>query len=116
MATNYLQTIDLDVSELQAPEPMRQILLALAALSPGQCLVIYHRKNPVPLYPKLTELGFVYRVDVEYRLDESTVLYDNQSSINSPSKDSCEDLAVVIKVAFKTDESALAALSEMELQ
>ena len=115
MGTNYLQAIDLDVSELPAPEPMRQILLALAALSPGQCLVISHRKNPVPLYPKLTELGFVYRVDVEYSLNDSTALHDRQSNKHARSKGSCEDLAVVIKVAFKTDESALASFSEMEL-
>ena len=115
MGTNYLQAIDLDVSELPAPEPMRQILLTLAALSPGQCLVIYHRKNPVPLYPKLIELGFAYRVDVEYSLNDSTVLSDHQSNKQLRSNGSCEDLAVVIKVAFKTDESALASFSEMEL-
>lgn len=114
MVTNYLQEIHLDVSELQAPEPMRQILLALAALSHGQCLVIYHRKNPVPLYPKLAELGFVYRVDIEHRLNESAAFFDEQCSKNTSSNDSCEDLAVVIKVAFKTDESALATLTEME--
>jgi len=111
-----LQAIYLDVSELPAPEPMHQVLLALAALSHGQCLVIYHRKNPVPLYPKLTELGFVYRVDVEYSLNDSAALCDNQRSKHSRSKGSCEDLPVVIKVAFKTDESALTSFSEMELQ
>ena len=111
-----MQAIHLDVSELPAPEPMHQILLALAALSHGQCLVIYHRKNPVPLYPKLTELGFVYRVDVdEYSLNDSAALCDNQSSKHSRSKGSCEDLAVIIKVAFKPDESALTSFSEMEL-
>ncbi|WP_232011459.1 DUF2249 domain-containing protein [Moritella yayanosii] len=111
-----MQAIYLDVSELSAPEPMRQIFLALAALSLGQCLVIYHRKNPVPLYPKLTELGFVYRVDVEHSLSDSTALRDSQSNKHARSKGRCEDLAVVIKVAFKTDESALASFSEMELQ
>lgn len=54
--------IDLDVSEQEAPEPMRLILVALAQLKPGQYLAVSHRKEPLPLYPKLTEMGFVYRV------------------------------------------------------
>ncbi|MFT5807720.1 MAG: hypothetical protein ACI9LG_002013 [Moritella dasanensis] len=107
-----LQGIKLDVSELPMPEPMRQVLLALAELSPGQCLIIYHRKNPTPLYPKLAALGFVYRVDIDYGFNQASALVGHQSNDNG----SCEDLAVIIKVAFKADESALAAFSELELE
>lgn len=106
-----LQVIKLDVSELPMPEPMRQVLLALTALSPGQCLIIYHRKNPTPLYPKLVELGFVYRVDIDHGFSQSSALVNNHSHDSG----SCEDLAVIIKVAFKADESALAVFSELEL-
>ncbi|GIC78192.1 DUF2249 domain-containing protein [Moritella sp. F3] len=107
-----LQVIKLDVSEFPMPEPMRQVLQALAELSPGQCLIIYHRKNPVPLYPKLVELGFVYRVDIDYGFSQSSALVSHQGYDNG----SCEDLAVIIKVAFKADASALAAFSELELE
>ena len=77
-----LQGIKLDVSELPMPEPMRQVLQALAELSPGQCLIIYHRKNPTPLYPKLAELGFVYRVDIDYGFSQSSALVGHQSNDN----------------------------------
>lgn len=107
-----LQVIKLDVSELPMPEPMRQVLLALAELSPGQCLIIYHRKNPMPLYPKLLELGFVYRVDIDHGFSQSSALVNHQGHDSG----SCEDLAVIIKVAFKADESALAVFSELELE
>lgn len=114
-----LQVIQLDVSELAAPEPMRQVLLALATLSQGQCLVIHHRKNPVPLYPKLIELGFAYRVDVDSRVDvdnympQQTTLTENNTSIENHVNDTCEDLAVVISVAWKIDELALGSLTEV---
>lgn len=106
MMVMNLQSIHLDVAELAMPEPMRQILLALAVLSPGQCLIIHHRKNPTPLYAKLATLGFVYRVSTI----KGNVISGSTSNVNG----SCDDLAVVIKVAFKADESALALFSEME--
>lgn len=112
MEQTPLQKIHLDVSELDAPEPMRQALQALSTLSHGQCLVIYHRKNPVPLYPKLIELGFVYRVDVTSNTDCSATLCDANIKETQNSDDSCDDLAVVISVAFKIDELALAILAE----
>jgi len=112
--TNDLQAVNLDVTELEAPEPMRQILLALAALSHGQCLIVYHRKNPVPLYQKLTELGFVYRVDIDHKLNESAEHGNNQ--IKTSTSASCEDLAVVIKIAFKADESVLAMFTELDAE
>ncbi len=57
-----LTRVELDVSELEAPEPMRLVLVALAALKQGQCLVVSHRKEPLPLFPKLTEMGVEYCV------------------------------------------------------
>ncbi|MDX2322459.1 MAG: DUF2249 domain-containing protein [Moritella sp.] len=111
MVKTGLQTIHLDVSELEAPEPMRQILQALAALSRGQCLIVQHRKNPVPLYPKLIQLGFAYRVDI--RIPGTSTFFENQTHKQRNTDGSCEDLAVVISIALKVDELALAALSEV---
>lgn len=54
--------IILDVSELEAPEPMRKILTSLTQLQQGQCLLVLHRKEPIPLYPKLIDIGFKYLV------------------------------------------------------
>ena len=48
----------LDVSEYEAPEPMRLILQSLPKLQPGQLLLVKHRKEPTLLYPKLIEAGF----------------------------------------------------------
>lgn len=62
MSSPVLTRIELDVSELEAPEPMRLILVALAQLETGQYLAVSHRKEPLPLYPKLTEMGFAYSV------------------------------------------------------
>lgn len=57
-----LKPIILNVSELEAPEPMRLILNALTQLQSGQFLLVQHRQEPVPLYPKLTAMGFEYVV------------------------------------------------------
>lgn len=57
-----MQSIAIDVSQLEAPEPMRVILQALATLTADQELVVSHRKEPFPLYPKIIELGFTYHV------------------------------------------------------
>lgn len=54
--------IILDVSELEAPEPMRVILTSLSKLQRGHFLLVKHRKEPFPLYPKIIELGFEFVV------------------------------------------------------
>jgi uncharacterized protein (DUF2249 family) len=51
----------LDVSALQPPEPMEQILDRLAALPPGDWLRVRHRRDPLPLYPLLNDLDFRWR-------------------------------------------------------
>lgn len=52
----------LDVSELEPPEPMVRVLAALRELGDDEFLVFRHRREPFPLYPMLTEMGFSYRV------------------------------------------------------
>ena len=55
----------LDVSELAAPEPMRAILLQLLDLNEADYLQVVHRKEPTPLYKKLTEMGFFYYTETD---------------------------------------------------
>jgi len=50
----------LDVSELEPPEPLTEILFSLSTLSPSQCLHINHRQEPFPLYNRLNDLGWQY--------------------------------------------------------
>lgn len=49
-----------DVSDLEPPEPLEVILDAIADLPPGDYLKVRHRRNPVPLYRMLTDMGYVY--------------------------------------------------------
>ena len=62
---NLTNKVVLDVSELAAPEPMRAILLQLLDLGDEQYLQVVHRKEPIPLYQKLTEMGFVYYTELD---------------------------------------------------
>ena len=55
-----MEQITLDVSELEPPQPMTDILLALSELCPDQCLKVKHRREPFPLYPKLNAAGWQY--------------------------------------------------------
>jgi len=55
-----MDQITLDVSALEPPEPMTNILLALSELRPGQYLKVTHRREPVPLYEKLIDAGWRY--------------------------------------------------------
>ncbi|MEO5341775.1 MAG: DUF2249 domain-containing protein [Gammaproteobacteria bacterium SHHR-1] len=51
----------LDVSALQPPEPMEQILDRLADLPQGDWLRVRHRREPLPLYPMLHDLDYSWR-------------------------------------------------------
>lgn len=48
----------LDVSELEAPEPLVQAIEALQSLPHGDYLRFYHRMKPCHLYRFLEENGF----------------------------------------------------------
>jgi hypothetical protein len=54
------QMIKLDVSDLAAPQPMTEIIKALAALTDQQFLRVRHRREPFPLYEKLVAAGWLY--------------------------------------------------------
>lgn len=47
--------IYLDVSELEPPQPMREITKLLAELPLGRVLHVYHRRKPVPLFDMIAE-------------------------------------------------------------
>ena len=53
----------LDVRDLEPPEPMVRTLAALESLAPGQTLVQVNVRVPQFLLPILTERGFVYEID-----------------------------------------------------
>lgn len=47
-----------DVSDLEPPEPMEVILDVLADMPEGDWLRVRHRRDPVPLYRMLTDMGY----------------------------------------------------------
>ncbi len=51
----------LDVSGLEAPEPMVRALAALRELPRGSWLVLQHRRVPIPLLAMLDEMGLRHR-------------------------------------------------------
>ena len=53
-----MKLITIDVSELQPPEPMTEILTSLSKLAPLQCLKVIHSREPFPLYQKLSKAGW----------------------------------------------------------
>lgn len=52
---------ELDVRELEPPEPMQRALDAIARLKPGEQLRMRHHREPYPLYTILNERGFSHR-------------------------------------------------------
>lgn len=56
-----MRAVRIDVSGLEPPEPMVQVLAALRVLRADEYLVIAHRREPVPLYDLLPGLGFQRR-------------------------------------------------------
>ncbi len=55
-----MQEVVIDVSDLPPPEPMTNILLALARLQTSQYLKVVHRRQPFPLFEKLLEAQWLY--------------------------------------------------------
>ena len=57
-ATDGLDIVSIDVSELEPPEPMEQIFARLRELQPGQLIRVRHRREPFPIYPMLEQAGY----------------------------------------------------------
>jgi len=70
-----MQITFLDVSELAPPEPMSVILQSLSNLAEGCCLQIKHRREPFPLYEKLTDAGFAYHCVVHSQDNITLYIY-----------------------------------------
>ncbi len=52
---------ELDVRNLEPPEPLQQALAALATLKPGEHLRMLLHREPFPLYAMLRERGYTHR-------------------------------------------------------
>ncbi len=50
----------IDVSDLEPPEPLQQVLLALDDLGDAEYLHMIHRREPLLLYPELRRRGFSF--------------------------------------------------------
>jgi hypothetical protein len=51
----------LDVHDLEPPLPLQRALAALQTLASDEYLRLHHRREPLPLYAMLPELGFRHR-------------------------------------------------------
>lgn len=50
--------IELDVRELVPPEPMMKILENISRIDESTVMIVHHHRDPVLLYPKLSERGY----------------------------------------------------------
>ncbi len=74
-----LKMITVDVSELAPPEPMTVILSHLAKLSAQECLQVKHRRQPFPLYEKLSVAGFAYHCVIHSQDDITLYIYHSNA-------------------------------------
>ena len=58
-----MKTRNLDVRGLEAPEPLERILGALDSLQSDEQLDVIHWREPLLLYPILTERGWQYKTE-----------------------------------------------------
>jgi hypothetical protein len=54
------ERVIINVIDLAAPEPMTKIIQALMKLTKQQFLLVHHRREPFPLFEKLTIAGWLY--------------------------------------------------------
>jgi len=57
-----MQEIVLDVSELEAPEPLVKGIIALDKLQKDQVLVFIHRLNPKHLFAEISQRDLAYEI------------------------------------------------------
>jgi hypothetical protein len=58
-----MSEIVIDVSDLEPPGPLEHILDNLADLPAQHWLRVRHRRDPVPLYRMLQQMGYRWRTD-----------------------------------------------------
>ncbi|MEO5377681.1 MAG: DUF2249 domain-containing protein [Magnetococcus sp. DMHC-6] len=72
MDKNCIPVVDLDVRDLEHPQPMLRILEATLSLQPGARLTVLHHRVPYLLYPRLAERGV--QVETDERADGLVLL------------------------------------------
>ncbi|TPH14262.1 DUF2249 domain-containing protein [Litorilituus lipolyticus] len=70
-----MEIVSIDVSQLPPPEPMKEILLALSALSSKQCLEVKHSRQPFPLYEKLLAASWCYHCQLTEKNKEHEQIF-----------------------------------------
>ena len=55
---DYKNVIEIDVRELPPPEPMMKVFENLNQIDENTLLLVHHHREPLMLYPKLSERGF----------------------------------------------------------
>jgi len=56
--TDFENIIEIDVRDLEPPEPMIKVLETLSKIDNKTVLLMHHRREPMMLYPKLEEKGY----------------------------------------------------------
>ncbi len=64
-----------DVQGLPAPEPMQQVLEAVADLKAGEYVRMMHRMEPRPLYSVLDDMGFDCQLYLEGEAPYEIMIY-----------------------------------------
>ena len=79
-----MDRIELDVSELEAPEPLVQAVHQLGSLPQDGYLHLVHRMAPCKLYDYLSENGFFSETrEGEQALCEIFICHDNADEVKS---------------------------------
>jgi len=60
-----MREIILDVSELEAPQPIIEARKAIQTLQEGEVLVFHHRMKPFPLLRELEQRGIKFEIMIE---------------------------------------------------
>jgi len=89
-----LNSIKLDVSELEAPEPLILAIHQLERLPQDGCLHLIHRMAPCKLYDYLTENGFFSETrEGERALCEIFICHDSADEVKSHIARRVKDMA-----------------------
>lgn len=56
--TDFENIIEIDVRDLEPPEPMIKVLETLSKIDDKTALLMHHHREPIMLYPKLEERGY----------------------------------------------------------
>ncbi|MBL4909819.1 MAG: DUF2249 domain-containing protein [Alteromonadaceae bacterium] len=73
-----MKAILLNVSELPPPEPMIEILSALASLPQHYYLKVFHSRVPYPLFERLTANNWAYQYQEQQNLGITLYIYHKE--------------------------------------